>query len=299
MATLTLAHRELYRRAPDERFPSLDALIDYCREQQRESRDLWKLPAQLQFAEDDLGKVHLRTGSDGAMRLNEWSFSQVCRLASVSKDRSVKLVETATGDSKFTFGGMDLDVIAVAASPDGKAIVSSGMESGIHWWNPQTGERVRVQAGHRGTVYELCFNRDGTVLASASGDATVQVWNGTSGASMKSIPVGSLTYAVALSPDGKFVAAGSFDGMIRLFDTATGRLLVTLVSLSSQGEAADWLALTPEGYTAASPTLMTTGKWRMGAQNLATSDAVWKALYKPDVVAKAARGDTVPVPFGK
>jgi len=86
MATLTLAHRELYRRAPDERFPSIDALIDYCREQQRESRDLWKTPAQLQFAEDDLGKVHLRTGSDGAMRLNEWSFSQFCRLASVSKD---------------------------------------------------------------------------------------------------------------------------------------------------------------------------------------------------------------------
>ena len=47
MATLTMAHRELYRRAPDERFPSLDGLLDFCREQQRESRDLWKPPGQL------------------------------------------------------------------------------------------------------------------------------------------------------------------------------------------------------------------------------------------------------------
>ena len=86
MATLTLAHRELYRRAPDERFPSLDALVDFCREQQRESRDLWKPPGQLQVAEDDFGQVQLRTGHEGSLRLNDWSFSQLCRLSMVSKD---------------------------------------------------------------------------------------------------------------------------------------------------------------------------------------------------------------------
>ena len=86
MATLTLAHRELYRRAPDERFPSLDALLDFSREQQRQSRDLWKPPGQLQVGEDDFGQVQLRTGSEGSLRLNDWSFSQLCRLSMVSKD---------------------------------------------------------------------------------------------------------------------------------------------------------------------------------------------------------------------
>ena len=219
-------------------------------------------------------------------------------LASASKDRSVKMVETATGKSKFTFSGMDLDVIALAVHPNGQSLVSSGMESGIYWWNPQTGERVRVQGGHRGTVYELCYNRDGSVLASASGDATVQVWNGTTGLPLRAIAVGSLTYAVALSADGKFVAAGSFDGLVRLFDTATGKLLVTLMSLPPQGETADWVAQTPEGHTAASPGLTAAGKWRMGTQDLAAG-AVWKTLLKPDEVAKAARGETVPTPFGK
>ncbi len=95
MATLTLAHRELYRRAPDERFPSLDALIDYCREQQRESRDLWKPPGQIQFAEDEMGQVRMQIANEGPMRLNEWSFSQFCRLSSVSKDT----VNRVTGET--------------------------------------------------------------------------------------------------------------------------------------------------------------------------------------------------------
>ena len=86
MATLMHAHRELYRRAPDERFPSVDAMLDHCRSQQRDSRDLWKPPGQLQVAEDDFGQVQLKTGTEGTVRLNDWSFSQLCRLALVSKD---------------------------------------------------------------------------------------------------------------------------------------------------------------------------------------------------------------------
>ena len=86
MATLMHAHRELYRRAPDERFPSVDAMLDHCRSQQHDSRDLWKPPGQLQVAEDDFGQVQLKTGTEGTVRLNDWSFSQLCRLALVSKD---------------------------------------------------------------------------------------------------------------------------------------------------------------------------------------------------------------------
>ena len=95
MATLTMAHRELYKRSPDERFPSLDSLIDVCREQQRESRDLWKPPGELQVSEDDFAQVQLRAGSEGSFRLNDWSFSQLCRLSMVSKDT----VNRVSGDT--------------------------------------------------------------------------------------------------------------------------------------------------------------------------------------------------------
>ena len=51
--------------------------------------------------------------------------------------------------------------MAVAFSPDGKSVVSSGFETGIYWWNPQTGEKVKTQGGHGIADHELAFSKDG------------------------------------------------------------------------------------------------------------------------------------------
>ncbi len=220
-------------------------------------------------------------------------------LVSASKDRTVRVIETDTGKSRFTFSGMDQDVMAVAVSPDGKHVVSSGFETALYWWNPQTGERVRTQGGHSVAVHEICFTKDGQVIASAGADKTVRLWNGSSGASQRTLPVGSSVYAVALSPDGKRVASGSFDGLVRLWDVASGKLLVTLLAPPAEGEQLDWLAMTPEGYSASSPAVAEMGQWRMAGQNVA-AEVVWKALRRPEAVTQALRGEALTTPvFGK
>jgi hypothetical protein len=95
MANLTHASRELFRRTPDERFASLDALTHFCRQQKEQSLDRWHLPQQLQLQPVD-GELVLRAGSDGAYQLNDWSFSQLCSLAKVGKDTVNRLYpETA------------------------------------------------------------------------------------------------------------------------------------------------------------------------------------------------------------
>ncbi|HZT82779.1 MAG TPA: hypothetical protein VFA26_21290 [Gemmataceae bacterium] len=214
-------------------------------------------------------------------------------LASASKDRSVKLVEAATGKSVLTCSGMDQDVMAVAFSPDGKHVVSSGFEPGLYWWDTKTGARERVQGGHGVAVHEVCFSRDGKVLASAGADRTARLWNGTTGAPIKALTVGSSVYAVTLSPDGKRLAAGSFDGLVRLYDVASGRLLASLLSLPE-----GWLALTPEGYAAGSAGVTKLGQWRMAGKGVA-GEAVWKALGRPETVAKALRGESLAAPTFK
>jgi WD40 repeat protein len=213
-------------------------------------------------------------------------------LASASKDRSVKVVETATGKSLYTFSGMNEDALAVAVNPDGKAVVGAGFEPAVKWWNPQTGERVRQQAGHGVAVHELAFSPDGKLLVSAGADRTVRLWDGATGAPLKSFAVGSIAYAAAVSPDSRLVASGSFDGQVRLWDVASGRQLLTLLAPDDK----HWLALAPEGYAAGSPELQALGRWRMAGKDV----AVWPSLLQPDLVARAARGETVPAPtFGK
>jgi len=184
------------------------------------------------------------------------------QLYSASKDRTVQVTDVATGKSVFTFSGMDQDVMAVAVSPDGKNVVSSGFETSIYWWNPQTGERAKAQGGHGVAVHELAFSKDGKKLVSAAADRTVRIWDGQAGTVLRTISVGSIAYAAAISPNSKLIAAGSFDGITRLYEEATGRQLASLVTVRGDGDQAEWLALTPEGFAAGSDPLVA---WPAGA----------------------------------
>lgn len=82
MATLTKAHQELFKRGPDECFDSFESLYQHCAQDRAHSHDRWEHPQNLTIADD----LTIR-GTDGeSLHLNDWSFSQVCRMAGVSKD---------------------------------------------------------------------------------------------------------------------------------------------------------------------------------------------------------------------
>jgi hypothetical protein len=248
---------------------------------------------------------------DVARHTQEWAFTghadSVCAvafspdgrwLATASKDRSVKILDAATGKSRFTFGGTQQDALAVAVAPDGKRVVSSGLDGILRWWDATTGAKGRVQGAHAGSVNELAFSKNGRLLASAGADKVVRLWDGRSGAALRTLPVGSIVYAVAVSPDGARVATGSFDGLVRLWDAARGRLLVTLLALPEKDHP-EWVALTPEGYAAGSEHITKQGQWRCGGRPLSAEAAPWKVLWQPDAVAAAARGERVPAPAWK
>lgn len=94
MENLTRASHELFTRSPDQRFSSLTALWDHCSQEKQQSLDRWHPPNALKLEHPD-GSLGLALGNDGAFQLNDWSFSQLCRLAEVSKD-TVNRVSAAT-----------------------------------------------------------------------------------------------------------------------------------------------------------------------------------------------------------
>jgi|SRR5262245_12605608 len=217
-------------------------------------------------------------------------------IVTASKDRTVRLSDPKTGQSRFTFSGMEQDVLAVAVTPDGSQVVSSGYESGLFWWNPQTGEQKKRQNGHDIAVHEIAFDKNGKLVASAGGDKTVRLWNGATGDPIRTVPAGSMVYAVALRADGQQVAAGCFDGFVRIWDTTNARLLATIAHLPAAGEETEWLAMTPEGYVAGSDAVLAKGNWRSDGKLMA-GESIWPVLKQPAQVAKALHGDKIAEPM--
>jgi hypothetical protein len=94
---LTQASRELFRRAADERFASLDDLWRHCQDFKERSTDRWHSPAEILTA-PMRNRLDLKLGGDGeSYRLNDWSFSQLCKLAGVSKDTVNKVSADTAG----------------------------------------------------------------------------------------------------------------------------------------------------------------------------------------------------------
>ena len=103
---LTRASGELLRRAPNERFPSLDALLAHCRREKDESADAWVSPSMLVPEATPDGRFGLRAGTDGPFTLNDWSFGQLCGLARVSKETVDRLTpDTASRAFRETLPG--------------------------------------------------------------------------------------------------------------------------------------------------------------------------------------------------
>lgn len=149
-------------------------------------------------------------------------------LASAAADRAVKVWDVATGKRLYTLSDATDWVYAVAWSPDGKHLAATGVDRSIRVWeaNADGGKLVQSAFAHEGPVLRLVYSADGKTLYSLSEDRTVKSWDTSKLGEKKVYPRQPETVlSLAVSPDGKQIALGRYDGALVLLDEATGKQL--------------------------------------------------------------------------
>ncbi|MDX1548341.1 MAG: hypothetical protein R3247_15185, partial [Rhodothermales bacterium] len=141
-------------------------------------------------------------------------------LATGGWDNTITLWDGHTGALLHTLTGHADAVWSLAFSPGGGILASGSRDRTVRLWRLGTGAPPAVWEAHQAAVYSVAFGPGAdTLLASGSGDNTVLLWDTRTG-----IPLDTLTghkhfvQSVAFSRDARYVASGSWDGIVRIWE---------------------------------------------------------------------------------
>jgi ribosome assembly protein 4 len=125
-------------------------------------------------------------------------------------------------------------------------LVSGSDDFTLCLWDPTCNKKPLIRmTGHQQPINIVSFSPDGRLIASASFDKSVKVWNGRDGSFIATFRshVGPV-YQVCWSADSRLLVTGSKDSTVKIFSPSTKKLVSDLPGHADEVYAVDW---SPDG----------------------------------------------------
>lgn len=210
---------------------------------------------------DTLTGKCLQTLQEHTQRVWLVAFSPSGQTLLSASDDQIKFWNFHNGQCLNTLTAYSNWVSSVAFSPDGKTLVSGSEDNQVRMWNIFTGDCVRTFSGHTNIVSAIAFapphpyaldlvNKGEEVLASASDDKTIKLWDTRTGECIRTLwGHGDWVQSVSFGPDAQTLASASRDQTAKLWDWRTGECLHTLEGHTHRVKS---VAFNPQGNILAS-----------------------------------------------
>jgi WD40 repeat protein len=181
--------------------------------------------------------------------------------AAIGIDGGIQRVDVRSGKVRKNNGVLTGTPQWLLFSPDGKTVVSTGLDGAVTLWDAETAAPRATLRGHSASVGQPVFSPDGATLYTASGDGTVIAWD-VKGNRRLGRPF-RFTHDRAYDPafdrhpgrfsaDGKLIAVGLKEKGIQLWDASA--LAPAGPPLLETGGEVKALAFSPDGRTLAAVT---------------------------------------------